>query len=78
MPAKQPEVGTGAGNYPGASSSLSAGSGKNRGRVKGKGKGAMRGMVEVEVGEVEEDGEELRKITITRTGVAYHGSCLPP
>jgi hypothetical protein len=82
MPAKQPDAGTGTstGNPAGAGSSAGAGSGagKSRNRGKGKGKGAMRGMVEVEVGEVEEDGEELRKITIMRTGVAYHGSCLPP
>lgn len=80
MPAKQPDAGTGTGigtgNHTGAVSGAGAGKSKNRG--KGKGKGAMRGMVEVEVGEVEEDGEELRKITIMRTGVAYHGSCLPP
>ena len=80
MPAKQPDAGTGNGNHAGGGSSPGAGSGagKSRGRSKGKGKGAVRGMVEVEVGEDGEDGEELRKITITRTGIAYHGSCLPP
>jgi hypothetical protein len=79
MPAKQPDAVTGTGNHASAGSSAGAGSGagKSRGRSKGKGKGAVRGMVEVEVGEDREDGEELRKITITRTGVAYHGSCLP-
>ncbi|KAH9961560.1 Golgi CORVET complex core vacuolar protein 8-domain-containing protein [Russula dissimulans] len=46
------------------------------GRVKSKGKG--KGVVRdaVEVAEDEED-EELSKITILRTGIAYHGSCLP-
>jgi vacuolar protein sorting-associated protein 8 len=76
MPARQADAGTGTSNHAGAGKSASAGAGKSRG--KGKGKGAVRGMVEVEVGDDEEDGEELRKITIMRTGVAYHGSCLPP
>ena len=76
MPAKQPDAGTG--NNAGAGSSAGVGAGKSRSRGKGKGKGAVRGMVEVEIGEDGEDGEGSRKITITRTGVAYHGSCLPP
>ena len=79
MPSKQPDTGTGTGNHAGAGSSAGSGSGagKSRSRIKGKGKGAVRGMIEVEVGEDGED-EELRKISIMRTGVAYHGSCLPP
>ena len=51
-------------------------SGRSGSRHKGKGKGAVRGMVEVEVGD-EEGEEQLKKITIMRTGVAYHSSCLP-
>jgi vacuolar protein sorting-associated protein 8 len=82
MPAKQPDAGTGnhagAGSSAGAGAGAGAGSGKSRSRGKGKGKGTMRGMVEVEVGEVEDDGDELRKIIIMRTGAAYHRSCLPP
>ena len=84
MPAKQPDAGTSTSNHASASSSSSSGAGagsgvsKSRYRSKGKGKGAVRGMVEVEVGEDVEDGDELRKITILRTGIAYHGSCLPP
>lgn len=69
MPAKQ--LGNGAGAHAGAS----AGAGRSRSRM-GKGKGTARGMVEVEVGKDEEE-EESRKITIMRTGAAYHGSCLP-
>ncbi len=74
MPAKPSDAGIG--NHAGAGSS--AGAGKSRNRSKGKGKGAARGMVEVDVGEDEENGEESKKITVMRTGVAYHGSCLPP
>jgi hypothetical protein len=64
--AKQPGAGAGAGG---------AGGSGTKTRSKGKGKGAARGAVEA----VEDDGDEqLRKITIMRTGIAYHGSCLAP
>jgi hypothetical protein len=69
MPPKE----LGAGN--GAPTGSGAGAGRNR--SKGKGKGAVRGMVEVDVGESEEDEGGSRRITIMRTGVAYHGPCLP-
>jgi hypothetical protein len=71
-PAKQ----LGAGTHAGASAGAAVAAGRSGSRSKGKGKGAVRGMVEVEVGD-EEDEVQSRKITIMRTGVAYHGSCLP-
>ena len=71
-PTKQ--LGASSGAQTGAGGAAPAG--RSGSRSKGKGKGAVRGMVEVEVGD-EEGEEQLRKITIMRTGVAYHGSCLP-
>ena len=73
MPAKQ--LGASTGPHVGAGAGAGSGSSRSRSR-NGKGKGMARGMVEVEVGKDEED-EESRKITIMRTGAAYHGSCLP-
>ena len=73
MPAKQ--LGASTGPHVGAGAGAGSGSSRSRSR-NGKGKGTARGMVEVEVGKDEED-EESRKITILRTGAAYHGSCLP-
>ena len=73
MPPAKP-LGAGTGAHTGTSGV--APSGRSGSRHKGKGKGAVRGMVEVEVGD-EEGEEQLKKITIMRTGVAYHSSCLP-
>ena len=73
MPPARP-LGGGTGAHTGTSGV--APSGRSGSRHKGKGKGAVRGMVEVEVGD-EEGEEQLKKITIMRTGVAYHSSCLP-
>jgi len=47
------------------------------GRVKGKGKGKGVARGTVEVTEDEGDEEEESRIRILRTGIAYHGSCLP-
>ena len=76
MPAKQLGAGTGAHAGAGAGTSSGVGRSRSRSGSKGKGKGTARGMVEVEVGK-DEDEESSRKITIMRTGIAYHGSCLP-
>ena len=77
MPLKEQQVGVG--NGAGATAAASSGSrpkGMGVGKGKGKGKGAVREIVGVEDGEDED--EEPRKITIMRTGIAYHRSCLPP
>ena len=73
MPPAKP-LGGGTGAHTGTNGV--APSSRSGSRHKGKGKGAVRGMVEVEVGD-EEGEEQLKKITIMRTGVAYHSSCLP-
>ncbi|KAH9988437.1 Golgi CORVET complex core vacuolar protein 8-domain-containing protein [Russula compacta] len=68
-------TGTGTGNGVVAGAGAGAGTNRSKSKSKGKGKGAMREtMVEVEG----DDDEELMKITIMRTGIAYHSSCLPP
>jgi hypothetical protein len=74
MPLKEQQVGVG--NGAGATAAASSGRAKGMGMGKGKGKGAVREIVGVEDGEDED--EEPRKITIMRTGIAYHRYCLPP
>ena len=73
VPLKQ-QVGVGGNGAAGVGASL----GRDR-CSKGKGKGAVREIVGVgvEYGE-DEDEDERRKITIMRTGIAYHRSCVPP
>jgi hypothetical protein len=61
-----------------AATGSGSGSGRAKSKAKGKGKGAVRGMVASVDDDEDEDEETTRKITIMRTGVAYHGSCLPP
>jgi len=56
---------------------VGAAAGKAKSKGKGKGKGAVRGMVGV-VDDDDEGESTTRKIRVTRTGLAYHGSCLPP
>jgi len=85
MPSKQQQQ-LGVGN--GACATAAAGSGagvgassgraRSKGKGKGKGKGAVREIVGIEDVEDEDEDEEQRKITIMRTGIAYHRSCLPP
>jgi hypothetical protein len=74
MPLKEQQVGVG--NGAGATVAASSSRAKGMGMGKGKGKGVVREIVGVEDGEDED--EEPRKITIMRTGIAYHRSCLPP
>ena len=75
MPSSSKQVG-GAGVQAGAPMAAGSGAEKAQSKGKGKGKGTMRGMVEFESGEDDDEGE-TGKITIMRTGIAYHGSCLP-
>jgi hypothetical protein len=80
MPLQQLQLGgVGAGVCVAAAATGSGSSlGKAKSKAKGKGKGAVRGMVASVDDDVDEDEETTRKITLMRTGVAYHGCCLPP
>ena len=66
----------GVGNGACAIGATGASSGGANNEEKGMVNGAVREIVGVEDG-ADED-EEPRKITIMRTGIAYHRSCLPP
>ena len=68
------------GNGNGVAASASAGTGAGASRSKSKGKGKGKGAMRETTMEIEGDDDEegLMKITIMRTGIAYHGSCLPP
>jgi hypothetical protein len=69
VPLREQQVVGVSGNGAGVGASL------GRDRCKGKGKGAVREIVGVGVEDEVED--ERRKITIMRTGIGYHRSCLP-
>ena len=77
MPSKQQQLGVGNGACATAAAGAGSGASSGRAKSKGKGKGAVREIVGVEDGEDEDEDEEPRKITIMRTGIAYHRSCLP-